>query len=156
MSKLSEHLSIAEFSRSDTAKRKGIDNTPKGEHLEAAKLLAEKIFEPIRMYFFEPIYISSGYRSAELNKAIGGAATSQHSKGEAIDIDMDGRLGPSNTEIFEYIKDNLDFDQLIWEFGTDAKPDWVHVSYKKNGPQRGEILRARRNSQGKTYYEKIK
>ena len=154
--KLSEHLSLAEFSRSDTAKRKGIDNTPKGEHLEAAKFLAEKVFEPVRTHFGKPIFISSGYRSAELNKAIGGAATSQHSKGEAIDIDMDGHGGPSNTEVYNYIKDNVNFDQLIWEFGDDTKPDWVHVSYKKTGAQRGEILRARRNSAGKTYYEKIK
>lgn len=154
--KLSEHLSLAEFSRSDTAKRKGIDNTPKGEHLEAAKNLAEKVFEPVRTHFGKPIFISSGYRSAELNKAIGGAATSQHSKGEAIDIDMDGHGGPSNTEVYNYIKDNVDFDQLIWEFGDDTKPDWVHVSYKKTGAQRGEILRAKRNSAGKTYYEKIK
>lgn len=153
---LSENLTVAEFSKSDTAKRKGIDNTPKDAHLEAAKELAKNIFQPIREHFAVPIFLSSGYRSDALNKAIGGSATSQHSKGEAIDIDMDGRKGPSNTEIFHYIRENLPFDQLIWEFGTNEKPDWVHVSYKKGGPQRGQILQAKRNSAGKTFYENWK
>jgi len=151
--KLSKNLSLAEFTRSQTAKRKGLDNTPDGDHLEAAKLLAENIFQPIRKHFKKAIFISSGYRSDALNKAIGGSTTSQHSKGEAIDIDMDGHPGPSNTEVFEYIKDNLQFDQLIWEFGNDEKPDWVHVSYNANGTQRGQILKAKRNSARRTYYE---
>jgi len=153
---LSENLSVAEFSKSDTAKRKGIDNTPKGVHLEAAKELAQNIFQPIREHFATPIFLSSGYRSDALNKAVGGSKTSQHSKGEAIDIDMDGHKGPTNTEIFHYIRENLPFDQLIWEFGNDKAPDWVHVSYKKGGPQRGQILTAKRNSAGKTYYENWK
>jgi D-alanyl-D-alanine dipeptidase len=150
---LSENLSVAEFSRSDTAKRRGIDNTPKAIHLEAAKELAKNIFQPIREHFNSPIFISSGYRSEALNKAIKGSATSQHSKGEAIDIDMDGRKGPTNAEVFTYIRENLNFDQLIWEFGTKTNPDWVHASYKKGGPQRKQILRAVRNSAGKTVYE---
>ena len=150
---LSENLSVAEFSASNTAKRKGIDNTLKGVHLEAAKELAENIFQPMREHFGKPIWLSSGYRSEALNKAIGGSKTSQHCKGEAMDIDMDGRGGPTNAEIFNYIKDNLPFDQLIWEFGNDKAPDWVHVSYKKGGPQRGQILTAKRNSAGKTTYE---
>jgi D-alanyl-D-alanine dipeptidase len=150
---LSENLSVAEFSKSDTAKRKGIDNTPKGVHLEAAKELAQHVFQPIREHFATPIFLSSGYRSDALNKAVGGSATSQHSKGEAIDIDMDGHKGPTNTEVFNYIRENLNFDQLIWEFGTKTSPDWVHVSYKKGGPQRKQILRAIRNSAGKTVYE---
>ena len=153
---LSENLSVAEFSRSDTAKRRGIDNTPKAIHLEAAKELAKNIFQPIREYFNTPIFISSGYRSEALNKAIKGSATSQHSKGEAIDIDMDGHKGPTNAEVFNYIKENLNFDQLIWEFGSKTSPDWVHVSYKKGGPQRKQILRAVRNSTGKTIYENWK
>lgn len=151
--KLSANFSLQEFTRSDTAKRKGIDNNPTLEHCEAAIALAENIFQPIREHFAVPIFVSSGYRSAALNKAIGGSATSQHSKGEAIDIDMDDRKGPENEDVFHYIRENLPFDQLIWEFGTDTRPDWVHVSYKKDGPQRGQILRARRNSAGKTYYE---
>lgn len=151
--KLSKNLSLGEFTRSQTAKRRGIDNTPEGEHLEAAKELAENIFQPIREHFGTPIFLSSGYRSDALNEAIGGSKTSQHSKGEAIDIDMDHRNGPSNAEVFHYIRENLNFDQLIWEFGTDTNPDWVHVSYKKGGPQRNQILKAKRNSKGKTYYE---
>jgi zinc D-Ala-D-Ala carboxypeptidase len=153
---LSENLSVTEFSASNTAKRKGIDNTPKGVHLEAAKELAENIFQPIREHFGKPIWLSSGYRSEALNKAVGGSATSQHSKGEAIDIDMDGHKGPTNAEVFNYIKENLNFDQLIWEFGSKTSPDWVHVSYKKGGPQRKQILRAVRNSTGKTIYENWK
>jgi len=150
---LSKNLSLGEFANSQTAKRRGIDNTPKDEHLEAAKLLAENIFQPIREHFGKPIFISSGYRSAALNEAIGGSKTSQHSKGEAIDIDMDYRKGPQNEEVFHYIRENLPFDQLIWEFGTDKRPDWVHVSYNSDGEQRGQILVAKRNSKGKTYYE---
>ena len=152
--KLSKNLSLGEFTRSQTAKRKGIDNTPSEKHLEAAKLLAENIFQPIRECFAVPIFISSGYRSDALNEAIGGSKTSQHSKGEAMDIDMDHRNGPENEEIFHYIRENLPFDQLIWEFGTDERPDWVHVSYNSDGKQRGQILTAKRNSAGKTYYVK--
>ena len=151
--KLSKNLSLAEFTRSQTAKRRGIDNTPTDDHLEAAKKLAENIFQPIREHFGKPIFITSGYRSEALNKAIGGSTTSQHSKGEAIDIDMDGHGKPTNTEVFYYIKENLDFDQLIWEFGDDENPDWVHISFKAIGEQRNQILQAKRNSAGKTYYE---
>lgn len=151
--KLSKNLSLGEFTHSQTAKRRGIDNTPTAKHLEAAKALAENVFQPIREHFAVPIFLSSGYRSDALNKAIGGSKTSQHSKGEAIDIDMDHRRGPENEEVFFFIKDNVDFDQMIWEFGTDTRPDWVHVSYNSDGDQRGQILAAKRNSKGKTYYE---
>jgi zinc D-Ala-D-Ala carboxypeptidase len=138
---LSKNLSLAEVMRSETAKRKGISNMPTPEHIENFKLLAEKIFQPIREHFGKPIHISSGYRSAALNKAIGGASSSQHCSGEAIDIDMDG-TDITNAQIFNYIKDNLEFDQLIWEFGTDSNPDWVHVSYESKGKQRKQILKA--------------
>jgi zinc D-Ala-D-Ala carboxypeptidase len=148
---LSKHLALAEVTRSDAAKRKGISNEPTPEHLKNFQLLAEKVFEPIREHFAVPIKISSGYRSAALNKAIGGAASSQHCSGEAIDIDMDG-TSITNAQIFNYIKDNLNFDQLIWEFGTKANPDWVHVSYESTGKQRKQILRATRNAAGKTVY----
>ena len=151
--KLSKNLSLGEFTHSQTAKRRGIDNTPTAKHLEAAKALAENVFQPIREHFGVPIFVSSGYRSDALNEAIGGSKTSQHSKGEAIDIDMDHRRGPENEEVFFFIKDNVDFDQMIWEFGTDTRPDWVHVSYNSDGDQRGQILAAKRNSKGKTYYE---
>ena len=147
---ISKHLSLAEVSRSETAKRKGINNTPSGEHLENFKKLAENIFEPIREHFGVPIHISSGYRSKELNAAVGGSASSQHCQGEAIDIDMDG-TSITNAEIFNYIKDNLDFDQMIWEFGNDSNPDWVHVSYESTGKQRKQILKAIK-ANGKTSY----
>ena len=151
--KLSANFSMKEFTASDTAKRRGIDNNPGLEHAEAALELFEHIVQPIRDHFGTSIFLSSGYRSHALNKAIGGSQTSQHSKGEAVDIDMDGRKGPENEDVFHYIRENLPFDQLIWEFGDSKRPDWVHVSYKKGGPQRGQILAAKRNSAGKTYYE---
>jgi zinc D-Ala-D-Ala carboxypeptidase len=147
---ISKHLSLAEVSRSETAKRRGINNTPTGEHLANFKKLAENIFEPIREHFGVPIIISSGYRSKELNSAIGGSLTSQHCQGEAIDIDMDG-TSITNAQIFNYIKDNLNFDQMIWEFGTDKNPDWVHVSYESSGKQRKQILKAVKSG-GKTSY----
>jgi zinc D-Ala-D-Ala carboxypeptidase len=138
---LSKNLMLAEVTRSETAKRRGISNMPTPEHIENFKLLAEKVFQPIREHFGKPIIISSGYRSKELNTAIGGALSSQHCQGEAIDIDMDG-TDITNAQVFNYIKDNLEFDQLIWEFGTDTNPDWVHVSYESKGKQRKQILRA--------------
>ena len=153
---LSKNLVLAEVMRSETAKRKGISNMPTPEHIENFKKLAEKVFQPIREHFAKPIHISSGYRSAALNKAIGGAASSQHCSGEAIDIDMDGSAdGVTNTKVFNYIKDNLEFDQLIWEFGTDANPDWVHVSYESKGKQRKQILKAVKSG-GKTAYQPYK
>ena len=149
---LSEHLSLAEVTRSESAKRKGISNMPTPEHIENFKLLAENIFEPIRNHFGKPIYISSGYRSEALNKAVGGAKSSQHCKGEAIDIDMDGNAnGVTNKMVFDYIKDNLNFDQLIWEFGTTSNPDWVHVSYNSDGKQRKQILRAVKSGGATSY-----
>ena len=149
--KISTHLNLAEVTRSDSAKRNGIDNTPTPEHLENFKLLAEKVFEPIRLHFKEPICISSGYRSKALNQFIKGSLTSQHCKGEAIDIDMDGsKGGVTNKMVFDFIKDRLDFDQLIWEFGTDANPDWVHVSYTK-GKNRKQKLKAVRSGSKTTY-----
>ena len=150
--KLSEHLDLSEVVRSESAKRNGISNMPTPEHIANFKLLAEKVFEPIRNHFRCPIHISSGYRSKELNAVIGGSATSQHCSGEAIDIDMDGSPnGVSNADVFNHIKDNLAFDQLIWEFGSDSNPDWVHVSYESSGKQRKQILKAKRVN-GKTVY----
>lgn len=150
--KLSEHLDLSEVTRSESAKRNGISNMPTAEHIANFKLLAEKIFEPIRNHFRVPIMISSGYRSKELNAAIGGSATSEHCSGEAIDIDMDGTPnGVTNRMIFDYIKDNLEYNQLIYEFGDSKNPDWVHVSYKANGKQKKQVLRATR-SNGKTAY----
>lgn len=152
--KISPNLNLAEITRSDTAKRHGIDNTPTAEHLENFKLLAEKVFEPIREHFKTPIFISSGYRSKELNAFIKGSSSSQHCTGQAIDIDMDGSNGEvTNRMVFDFIKNKLDFDQLIWEFGTDFNPDWVHVSYVK-GKNRKQKLKAVRSG-GKTSYINI-
>jgi hypothetical protein len=139
--KLSKHLDLSEVIRSDSAKRNGISNMPTGEHIANFMLLAEKIFEPIREHFGVPIHISSGYRSKELNAKIGGSATSQHCKGQAIDLDQDGSTnGVTNADVFNFIKDNLPFDQLIWEFGNEDNPDWVHVSYVEK--PRKQILKA--------------
>lgn len=147
---LSKNLSLTEMISSESAKRKGISNQPTEEHINNMKLLAEKVFQPIRDHFGVPINISSGYRSKELNKAIGGSQTSQHSKGQAMDIDMDGS-GISNKQIFDWIKANLEFDQLIWEFGTKANPDWVHVSFSPNGIQRKQILIGKKIADKTTY-----
>jgi hypothetical protein len=146
--KLSQHLDLSEVTRSNEAKRKGISNMPTPEHIENFKKLAENIFEPIRKHFGVPIMISSGYRSKELNKAIGGATTSQHLLGQAIDIDMDGTPnGVTNKMVFDYIKAHLNFDQLINEFDYS----WVHVSYNPTGKQRKQILDAIKVG-GKTSY----
>jgi hypothetical protein len=147
---LSKHFELAEFIRSSTAKRAGISNMPTDAHLENIKLLCEKVLEPIRVHFARPIILSSGYRSAALNKAVGGSSSSQHCSGEAADIDMDG-TNVTNAQIFNYIKDNLEFDQLIWEFGTTTNPDWVHVSYESNGRQRKQILRAVKKNGATSY-----
>ena len=157
MSQISEHLTLAEVTQSDTAKRLGIDNIPTPEHLANLKLLAEKIFEPIRAHFGKPIHVSSGYRSAALNKATpGSSSTSQHCSGEALDLDQDNMgTGITNKMVFDYIKANLVFDQLIWEYGNDSQPDWVHVSYESTGKQRKEILRGKRVN-GKPSYSPYK
>ena len=144
--KLSEHLDLSEIIRSDSAKRNGISNMPTPEHIENFKILATKVFEPIREHFGVPIHISSGYRSVELNRLIKGSSSSEHCKGQAIDIDMDGTT-ITNKQVFDYIKDNLTFDQLINEFNYA----WVHVSYKANGKQRGEILEAYKEGKATKY-----
>jgi hypothetical protein len=155
--KLSEHLALSEVIRSESAKRHGISNMPTPEHIENFKKLADNVFEKVRNHFRCPIHISSGYRSKELNACTPGAsATSQHSTGEAIDIDMDGSAnGVTNRMVFDFIKDNIDFDQLIYEFGDDKNPSWVHVSYESTGKQRKQILKATKVN-GKTTYAPYK
>ena len=149
--KLSKNLELSEAIRSETAKRIGISNMPTDEHIENLKVLAKNIFQPIRDHFKKPIRVSSGYRSKELNNALKGAsATSQHMTGEALDIDNDG-TSVSNLEIFQFIKDNLDFDTLIWEYGNDESPAWVHISYRNGRPQRNRVLKA--TKQGYIKYE---
>ena len=147
--KISNHISLKEATRSNTAQRLGIDNFPNCYTISKMQLTANKIFEPLREYVECPIYISSFYRSPELNTAIGGSKNSQHCKGEAIDLD-DVYSKVKNKVFFDYIKENLDFDQLIWEFGDDENPAWVHVSYKEKG-NRNRILKAIK-LKGKTQY----
>lgn len=152
--KLSNNLDLSEVTRSESAKRNGISNMPTEEHIENFKLLAENVFEPVREWVGGPVHLSSGYRSKELNAKIGGSSSSQHCKGEAIDIDMDGSSSEvTNADVFNYIKDNLQFDQLIWEFGDDSNPDWVHVSFSKT-KNRKQILKATKLN-GKTSYTNI-
>lgn len=137
---LSKNLSLAEMIRSESAKRNGISNMPTEEHLANMKKLAINVFQPIRERFNVPIHISSGYRSLELNKAIKGSSkTSQHALGQAIDIDMDGTK-ITNKQIFDFIKDNLEFDQLLAEFPKNGILSWVHVSFDPNKEQRNQIL----------------
>jgi hypothetical protein len=151
--KLSENLTLAEVTKSTTAIKNGISNIPSDEHLDNLVDIAQKVFQPIRDYFGVPIAITSGYRSEALNKLIGGSLTSQHSKGEALDFDADVFGGVTNAEIFDYIIAELDFDQVIWEFGKDTQPDWVHVSYKSEGNRR-QVLQAYRWN-GKTHYKPL-
>ena len=153
MNKISKHISYKEGVYSTTAKRLGIDNTPTAYALQNMELLAEKVFEPLREYVNGPIAINSFYRSPELNQAIGGSSKSQHCEGRAIDID-DTYGYMSNKEMYEYIKNNLDFDQIIWEFGTDDNPDWVHVSYVDHDFNRQRCLKAYKEN-GKTKYQVI-
>ena len=147
--KLSENLDLSEVIRSESAKRHGINNQPTPEHIENFKLLAEKIFQPIRDHFKVPIRISSGYRSKELNAKIGGSKTSDHCFGYAIDIDNDG-TSITNNEIFYFIKDNLKWKQLIFEFPVNGQASWIHISYQANN-LKNQILIAKK-LYGKTVY----
>lgn len=144
--KLSENFTLAELTKSSTATRLGIDNTPTPEQLENLAELCHKVLQPLRDAI-GPIRISSGLRVPALNKAIGGSKTSQHCaiNGAAADIDIE-----DNKKVFDYIKNNLQFDQLIWEFGNSKQPDWVHVSYHY-GHNRGQVLKAVKK-EGKTKY----
>ena len=153
MSKVSKHITYKEATRSVTALRLGIENVPNDYELQNMELIAEKVFEPLRKAVNGPIKINSFFRCEELNKAIGGSSKSQHCQGRAIDID-DVYGYVSNSYMYYYIKDNLDFDQLIWEFGTDTEPDWVHVSYVDGDSNRKRCLLAYKE-EGKTKYKDI-
>lgn len=151
--KICNYLTLGEVTRSESAKRNGISNLPTAEHLENMKALGTNVFDKIREHFGCPIGLSSGYRSEALNNSIKGSSkTSQHCKGEAFDIDAQIHGKITNKQIFEYIKQNLDFDQMIWEYGTDQEPDWVHVSFKRAGGNRKSILRCTKVG-GKPHYE---
>lgn len=136
--KLTENLTLKEAITSQTAERRGLDNTPDKSTINVMRLTAERVFQPVRDHFGKPIRVSSFYRSPAVNKAVGGSATSQHRTGEAID--MQGTNGLTNAEIFEYIRKNLDFDQLIWEYGNSTEPAWVHVSYTAKRKNRKQVF----------------
>lgn len=129
MKKISKHISYAEATRTSVK----IDNTPNEQQLKNMIRLAEKVFEPLRKWAGEPIRVNSFFRSVGVNAGVGGSRTSQHValNGSAIDIDAMGEK--TNSELFYYILENLEFDQLIWEYGNELNPDWVHVSLKKSG-----------------------
>ena len=139
--KVSKHLSLTEVTHSNTAVRKFINNTPNEEQLENLKLVAEKVFEPVRVHFDTSIGISSGFRCEELNKAIGGSKTSDHCKGMALDIDADLYGKISNLEIGMYIYNNLEYSQLIFEKpDEEGEPRWIHVSYNKDNLKKETLV----------------
>jgi hypothetical protein len=149
--KLSENFTLTEFTKSQTGARLGIDNVPTGDHLENLQNLVDKIIQPVRSYYKRVMTINSGYRSPKLNKAVGGAATSQHCNGEAADIEIPG---VANYDLAKHIQDHYEFDQLILEFYTPGIPDsgWVHVSLKRSGANRKQVLTAMREG-GRTVYK---
>jgi hypothetical protein len=141
---LSKHVTRAEFERSETAINHGIPNFMNEFEIQRAILLCQNVFEPIRAYLGRPIRINSGFRSAALNRRIGGSRSSQHTLGEAMDLDLHDR------ELFEWILDNVEYDQAIFEGGTEEKADWFHISYRK-GRNRNQALRMIKKG-GKTTY----
>lgn len=153
MEKISKHISYKESIKSNTATRRGIDNTPSDYELTNMVGIAENVFEPLREWVGGPIKITSMFRCEELNRAIGGSSRSQHCEGRAMDLD-DTFGHKTNTEMFEYIRKNLNFDQLIWEFGDDNNPDWIHVSYISDDENRKRVMRAERIN-GKTQYRYV-
>ena len=150
---LTKNFSLLELTKSQTAERKGIDNTPSTEHQENLKKLCENVLQPIRDHFEQVVSVSSGYRSPELCTAIGSKTTSQHAKGEAADFEI---FGVSNKELADYINENLDYDQLILEFWNESDPNsgWVHCSYSE-GNNRKQYLKAYKDENNKTCYAPI-
>jgi len=150
--KLTENFSLNELTKSQTAERKGIDNTPSTEHQENLKSLCEMILQPIRDHFGQVVSVSSGYRSPELCVAIGSSTKSQHAKGQASDFEI---FGVSNKELADYIDQNLDYDQLILEYWKESDPNsgWIHCSFNTQG-NRKQYLRAYKEN-GSTKYEPI-
>lgn len=149
--KLSPHFTLSEMTRSGTAEKRGLDNTPDDAAVESLKALCENVLEPLRVAIGKPMKVNSGYRAPEVNAAVGGSKTSQHCKGEASDVEV---MGMPNIELAQKIIDmKLPFDQVILEFYTPGEPNsgWVHVSHKRGGPQRGQVLTAARIN-GKTVY----
>jgi len=153
MKNISKHVSYKEGVRSNTALRLGIENTPGAEQLEKMEIVAKEVFEPLREWVGGPIKVNSFFRGEKLNKAVGGSTKSQHMSGQAMDID-DGFGHRSNADMYGFIKENLNFDQMIWEFGDDENPDWVHVSFVSKEENRNRCLKAYKDK-GKTKYKVI-
>jgi len=151
MEKISKYVTYSEVTKSNQATALKLANIPNATQLNNLRLVCSNVFDKVREHFGKPIGISSGFRSVELNSKIGGSKTSQHCEGKALDIDGDIFGGINNKELFFYIKENCIFDQLIWEFGSENAPDWVHVSYNE-GKNRGQVLRALKVG-GKTIYK---
>jgi len=124
---ISKHITYLEATHSDTAKAKGIANIPNEVQLAAMRLVAEKCFEPLREWYGKPIRINSFFRSVELNRAVKGSKTSDHVKGMAIDLDAGSNS--ENLKLFHWLKDNVEYKQLIYEYGGKSGPEWVHISY---------------------------
>ena len=150
---LSKNFNLVEMTKSQTATRKGIDNTPSAEHQGNLQSLCMHVLQPIRAHFSQVVTVSSAYRSPELCLAIGSKTTSQHAKGEAADFEI---FGVSNKELADYINENLDYDQLILEYWTESDPNsgWVHCSYSE-GNNRNQYLKAYKDDNNKTKYEPI-
>jgi hypothetical protein len=149
MTQLSANFTLKELTKSDTATRLGLDNTPDDEALENLKTLCEMVLQPVRDHFGKSVTVNSGYRSPESNAAVGGSKTSDHCKGQAADIEIDGLPNP---ELAQWIMDNLDYTQLILEFYTQGQPNsgWVHVSYDPNNLKKQELTAVK--VAGKTQY----
>lgn len=147
---VSKHISYKEATHSATATRLDISNIPNEDILKNMVLVAEEVFEPLREWAKHPIRVNSFYRSPKLNTAIKGSKFSSHLSGQAIDISTLGKK--SNGELFDYIRQNLDFDQLIWEFGNNENPRWIHVSFKNKKDNRKDVLKARYRGSNVTYF----
>jgi hypothetical protein len=147
---ISKNVSYKEAIKSNTATRLGIENLPDEQQIDNMKLVAEKIFQPLRKFVGGPIKINSFFRSPDLNRAIGGSSKSQHCLGLAMDLD-DTFGHKTNAQMFEWIRENLDYDQMIWEFGSDKNPAWVHVSYVSPEKNRNRCLKAYKEN-NKTRY----
>ena len=157
--KLSKNFNLSEFTKSNTASRLGLSNIPTSDHVANLRILCDNVLQPLREGLGHSVNVSSGYRGEQLNGAIGGSKTSDHCFGKAADLDNDKYNGFSesrkfdNTAIFHYIKHNLDFDQLIWEFGDSMRPAWVHVSFRSKGDNRKQVLKAYKDDNNKTQYD---
>lgn len=154
MTRISKYVSYNEAVKSQTAERLGIDNTPNAQEIKNMQFIGTRIFDRVRLFVGGFLFVSSFFRCKLLNMAIGGSERSQHCEGLAIDIDADvyQTNGKTNKDIFYFILKNLEFDQLIWEFGDNNQPAWVHVSLRPDGKNRKQVLVAKKVNM-KTVYQ---